>query len=75
MKNTMLAVLTLLAGCASAPDCGSDWRTVGANEGRIGARAQRQTEAYAASCPGKFDEASYMEGWRESFAQRPIPLW
>jgi hypothetical protein len=75
MKKITLVVLTLVAGCASAPDCGSDWRNVGANEGRIGARPQRQTEAYSASCPGKFDEARYMEGWRESFAQRPIPLW
>ena len=72
MKNLALTSLVLLTACAT-PDCGSNWREVGANEGRIGAR--QSTERYEASCPGKFNSAAYLEGWRESFAQRPIPLW
>jgi len=72
-KTVFLSFLAILGGCASAPDCGSNWRDLGANEGRIGARPN--TERYGASCPGKFDEARYMEGWREAYSQRPIPLW
>jgi len=74
MKNFALVLSVLLAGCAGmTPDCGSDWRAIGANEGRIGARPN--LDRYSAACPGKFDEARYLEGWRESYAQRPIPLW
>ena len=72
MKNIALPFLLLLTACAT-PDCGSNWREVGANEGRIGARPGM--ERYEASCPGKFNSAAYAEGYREAFAQRPIPLW
>ena len=61
-----LIALAFLPGCAV--NCGSDWRQVGLNDGRIG--ADSQLERYAAACSG-VDRARYEEGWREGFAMRP----
>ncbi len=64
----------LLSGCASTgTDCGGDWYAIGARDGRLGARPQ--ADLYAARCTGRVDDASYMNGWRAGFAERPVPLW
>lgn len=60
----------ILAGCAGfgAPDCGSDWNSIGQRDGRLGASSQ--AERYAASCPG-LDRQRYEEGLQTGLAMRP----
>lgn len=64
---------TLLAGCATSADCGSDWYAVGERDGRLG--AQPQGDYYASRCAGPVDRARYASGWQAGYAQRPLPGW
>jgi len=68
MKNALLLVVAVLAGCASV-DCESDWFAIGQRDGRLGAHPQ--ADRYAGSCPGKVDATRYSEGWADGFDQRP----
>ncbi|MGH8726053.1 MAG: hypothetical protein ACREU1_14450 [Burkholderiales bacterium] len=70
-----LAVLCVLvfSGCVGTADCGPDWFAVGSRDGRINAGSQ--AERYAARCGTPVDTARYDEGYREGFAQRPVPNW
>jgi hypothetical protein len=72
MKSTVVLLLLVVAGCASAIDCGSDWFAIGQRDGRM--NALNQTARYSAQCSG-MDSARYNEGYRDGFSQRPIPLW
>ena len=72
MRRIAILAVTFLAGCAGA-DCGPDWRAVGQRDGRI--NSGLQAERYAARCGTTVDTAAYEAGYREGFAQRPIPSW
>jgi hypothetical protein len=74
MRRLLILGALAVAGCAGGVgDCGSDWRSIGARDGRINAGSQ--AERYAARCSGPVDTAAYEEGYRAGFAQRPIPSW
>ena len=73
MRRLAILAALALAGCAGGGDCGPDWRSIGARDGRI--HAGSQAERYAARCGGPVDTAAYEEGYRAGFAQRPIPSW
>ena len=75
MKLIMVLAALSLAGCAGigSSDCGPDWRSVGQRDGRMNAGSQ--AERYAARCTTPVDSASYEEGYRAGFAQRPPPNW
>jgi hypothetical protein len=68
-----LLVLGVLAAAGCAADCGSDWRSTGERDGRLGAGSQ--AERYAARCGVPVDAAAYEEGYRLGFSHRPIPNW
>jgi hypothetical protein len=70
-----LFVLVLVGGCAgfSNSDCGGDWYSIGARDGRLGATPQPQS--YGAHCGVPVDEQRYSEGWRAGYSERPVPLW
>ena len=68
MKKALAIAICCSSFGGCAVNCGSDWREVGANEGRLG--ADLQVERYSATCTG-FDRARYEEGWREGSAMRP----
>lgn len=72
MRRLLILGTALLAGCAS--DCGTDWRTLGQRDGRLGAGSQ--AERYAARCNTTVDTAAYAQGYDEGFAMRPqIPYF
>ncbi len=72
MKTTTILLLTLLAGCASTTNCGSDWYAIGERDGLLG--APFQAEQYAGQCT-TMDTARYDEGFRVAYARRPLPTW
>jgi len=70
MKMTMLVTVACLTGCASAADCGPDWRSIGERDGRMNASPQVQN--YAARCGVPVDAAAYEEGYRAGYSARPV---
>ncbi|HEX6529529.1 MAG TPA: hypothetical protein VF004_06905 [Burkholderiales bacterium] len=72
MKPLVILAVILLAGCATAADCGPDWRSIGERDGRIGAGLQH--ERYAARCNTAVDVSAYEEGYRQGFSLRPPPM-
>jgi len=72
MRLLLLVTLTvtMLGGCASAADCGPDWRSIGERDGRMNAGSQ--AERYAARCGVPVDSAAYAEGYRTGDLQRPL---
>lgn len=74
MRRLAILAVLALAGCAgSGVDCGPDWRSIGERDGRINAGSQAAN--YTRRCAGPVDTASYEEGYRLGFSQRPIPNW
>jgi len=73
MKPLLALIALAIAGCATSADCGSDWRSTGERDGRLGAGSQ--AERYAARCGVPVDAAAYEEGYRLGFSHRPIPSW
>jgi hypothetical protein len=64
--------VALCAGCA-ATGSSTDWYSLGANEGRLGAGPQ---EAYLESrFSSPADRQLYLRGWEAGFAQRPVQSW
>ena len=68
MKKTLVLALCCASAGGCAVNCGSDWREVGLNDGRLG--ADSQIERYAASC-ANVDRQAYTEGLQAGFAMRP----
>lgn len=69
MRRALVVTITVLGGCASAADCGPDWRSIGQRDGRMNAGSQ--AERYAARCPGPVDRPAYEEGYSLGLSQRP----
>lgn len=67
-----LPLALAMAGCATSGDCSGDWYAIGQRDGRLGANPQ--AELYAQRCAA-VDAGRYRDGWRDGFAQRPIPSW
>jgi hypothetical protein len=69
MKGASLiaACCAILGGCAA--DCGPDWFSVGARDGRLG--VESQVDNYAGRCSGPVDRVRYEEGRQAGLAMRP----
>jgi len=64
--SLIAACCAIFGGCAA--DCGPDWYSIGARDGRLGVM---QIDRYAGHCAGPVDRARYAEGWDAGNAMRP----